>query len=180
LLAIHELSKKGIGPLQTASPDDGFDIAAICARGIVWSLFGRANSYEGDHLRFDTGVPPHEPLSPDVAALLSEEIKRHGFDLSGLDFQSDWHMRANKLQKTIFRMLNLGRVIPAKFCVWWANDTCTWEEDLNQAFSSGTTEERGLGATVILDHDALASLILARVNVALAHVEETTTEGDAN
>lgn len=175
LLAIQILADRGIGPALTAKADDGFDIASIIATGILSSLFGWVDAYEGDHLSFKPGLPPRtsEPLDEATVDQLLAAAARTGIRLTREQLlNSEWQTRSEILKRRALTAAGCGRVIPARFLIWWANGKHVWEFDLQKAFGDTSDDPRYHGATIVIDQDAVASMLLERAGAPFAHVEE--------
>lgn len=176
LLAIQILADRGIGPALTAKADDGFDIASIIATGILSSLFGWVDAYEGDHLSFELDVPlrPAEAELDDIiVAQLIDAASRQGVSLTRDQLTgSEWRTRADVLKHRALRAAGCRRVVPVRFFIWWANGEHAWEFDLQKAFGDESDDPRYHGATIVIDQDAVASMLLKRAGAPFAHVEE--------
>lgn len=179
LTAIKALSDRGIGPSLTAKADvrDGFDIATLCATGILWSLLDWPEAYEGDHFSFTAPWPPSKSLPKEDVDLLAAAAKKHGYPEDVIkriveEPASDWAERSEYLKKQVIQKMGARRVIPARYFIWWADGTHTWEHELDDAFSGSSFDPRYQGAVIIMDQDALASCLLSRAGTAFAHIED--------
>lgn len=175
--AIQSLAARGIGPSLTAKPENGFDIATLCATGILWSLLGWSDAYEGDHLTFVQDGPPPVSFSPEekrmvvdaaIARGMSEEEANHLIS----EGTRDWASRSDTLRRQVMTLMPIRRLIPARYFIWWADGSHSWEVDLDEAFSGSHHDPRVQGAAVVIDQDAIASRLLSRAGSAFAHVEE--------
>lgn len=176
LAAIKVLSDRGIGPSLVAKADDGADIATICATGILWSLLGRLDAYEGDHKTFPVGWPPPATFSKGDIDILVAEGRRHGYSEKFLrkvvnEAPDDWRDRSDWLKKRVIHKMGLRKVVPARYFIWWADGSHVWEHDLDDAFSGNSHDLKYQGAVIVLDQDAIASGLLSRAGVAFAHIE---------
>lgn len=176
LAAIKYLSDRGIGPAMTAKLEGGFDIATLCATGILWHLLDSKDAYEGDHATFENG-PPVVPLDP---ALVDEMIAKA--ESLGHTEQSmraalssearEWASRVGSLKRQVMQVMGLGRVIPARYFIWWADGSHLWHDDLSEAFAGQEQDPRYQGAVIVMDQKALASGLLSRAGAAFAHIED--------
>ncbi|WP_028711002.1 hypothetical protein [Paracoccus pantotrophus] len=176
LLAIRALSDRGIGPSLTAKADESQDIATLCATGILWALLDWVDAYEGDHKTFAAPWPPSRPRSEDEMKLLIEVGQRRGYSESDLrkmldESSRDWAERSEWLKKQVIQKMGARRVIPARYFIWWADGTHTWEHDLDASFSGSAHDPRYEGAVIILDQEAMGSRLLSRAGTAFAHIE---------
>lgn len=177
LFAIKALSDRGIGPALTAKPDDGSDVASLCATGILWALLDWVDAYEGDHKTFAVTWPPSPPMSEHELQLVIEEGKRHGYSEDAIrsmaaEARGDWDERSEWLKKQVMQKMGARRVIPARYFIWWADGAHSWERNLDGSFSASAHDPRYEGAVIVLDQDAMASRLLSRAGAAFAHVEE--------
>lgn len=177
LTAIKMLSDRGIGPSLTAKADDGFDIATLCATGILWSLLDWSDAYEGDHFSFAAPWPPSKSLSKEDVDLLAEAAKKYGYPENEIKRivekpASDWAERSEWLKKQVIQKMGARRVIPARYFIWWADGTHTWQHELGDVFSSSSFDDRYQGAVIIMDQEAVASGLLSRAGAAFAHIED--------
>lgn len=177
LAAIKGLSDRGIGPSLTAKADEGLDIATLCATGILWALLDWIDAYEGDHKTFAVSWPRSQPLSEDDLKLMIEAAKHRGYseDVIREMFEEsarDWAERSEWLKKQVIQKMGAHRVIPARYFIWWADGTHTWDDGLEEAFSGPSHDPRYQGAVIIMDQDALASNLLSRAGTAFAHIED--------
>lgn len=177
MAAIQALANRGIGPSLTAKSENGFDIATLCATGILWSLLGWSDAYEGDHLTFVQDGPPPVSFSPEEARVVVDaaiargisEEEAHRLVAEGA---RDWASRSDTLKRQVMAKMQLRRVIPARYFIWWADGSHTWEVSLEDAFSGHHHDPRVQGAVVIIDQEAVAAGLLARAGTAFAHIEE--------
>ncbi|MGJ8530444.1 hypothetical protein [Maritalea sp.] len=171
LFVIQTLSDKGVGPSHCATGEEGQDIASICAKGILWSIFDDVDAYEGDHRTFTLSGPPVEPFDEDLIEKVVVEAQKRGMKISADDLQLDWKVRAERLKKASFLKKGLGRVYPARFFIWWADGTELWTADIAEAFENSSSDKQYHGAAIVMDQEALGSMLCERANVAFAHVE---------
>lgn len=179
LLSIQLLADRGIGPALTAKADDGFDIASISATGILSSLFDWVDAYEGDHKSFKLDVPLQSSPQLDEATItaLVEGAAAEGFPLTRDQLtSSDWRTRSHVLKHRALVAAGCKCVVPVRFFIWWANGEHTWEFDLRKAFGDSSDDARYHGAAIVIDQNAVASMLLDRAGVAFAHVEEITDQ----
>jgi len=176
LAAIKHLSDRGIGPALTAKAEGGFDIATLCATGILWRLLDKPEAYEGDHFEFELSGPPVVPLDPHLFDQVIAEAKNRGMDEEALRTallheDRGWSSRASILKRQVMSDMGLGRVIPARYFIWWADGSHLWHEDLNVAFEGKPDDPRYQGAVMVMDQEAVASALLSQAGTAFAHIE---------
>ncbi|WP_323009647.1 hypothetical protein [Paracoccus sp. (in: a-proteobacteria)] len=177
LFAIKALSDRGIGPSLTAKSDESPDIATLCATGILWALLDWVDAYEGDHKSFAVTWPSPPPLSEADLQLAIEEGQRRGYPEDAIrsmfdESSRDWADRSEWLKKQVIQKMGARRVIPARYFIWWADGTHSWEKDLDGSFSGSSHDPRYEGAVIVLDQDAMAARLLSRADTAFAHIED--------
>ncbi|MCX5513738.1 hypothetical protein C3941_13660 [Kaistia algarum] len=174
------LADRGIGPIHSRG------VAEWCAIGILWNALLWVDAYEGDHLRTFEWYP--EDVRQALAAQRSPSAKDEGLleavlGAAGIELPkglgSGWAAKGEYLARQVLRMRGHGRVIPARFFVWWADGTHVWHESLDMAFGGVSNEAKYAGPVIVLDLNAIASTMGERAGRALVHVEfETDAQGN--
>ncbi|OYU72776.1 MAG: hypothetical protein CFE32_22775, partial [Alphaproteobacteria bacterium PA3] len=82
-----------------------------------------------------------------------------------------WQIQSDYLKSQFLRSKNLYRE-PNRFCVWWADGTTTFVNDLSLAFDGHlSSDPKASGAAVVLDLDLLTGQIFDRCKRAFVDVE---------
>lgn len=160
------LADRGVGPVHSK------EVADWCAIGILWHALKTVDAYEGDHLRtFDWEPEDHRPKpDPAMQAKLKEIAEAAGMELpEGAD--GTWGVKADWLTRQVLRQRGHGRVIPARFFIWWADGSHEWHVSLDQAFSGSSSDAKYAGPVIVLDLGAVAETMSERAGRAFVHVE---------
>jgi hypothetical protein len=166
------LADRGIGPVHSK------EVADWCAIGVLWHALKAVDAYEGDHHRTFEWEPEEFRPKPDpsLVAAVKKMVAAAGEELpEGTDFT--WGAKADWLTRQILRQRGHGRVIPARFFIWWADGTHGWHESVDQAFSDSSSDPRYAGAVIALDLGAIAGTMSDRAGRAFVHVEYETDDG---
>lgn len=160
------LADRGVGPVHTK------EVADICAIGILWHALRTVDAYEGDHEQtFDWEPEAHRPKhDASVLDRLNEICEAAGMELPKR-MDSTWGVKADWLTRQVFRQRGHGRVIPARFFIWWADGSHEWHVSLDQAFSGSSFDMKYAGPVIVLDLGAVAETMSERAGRAFVHVE---------
>lgn len=163
LFFVQKMSERGVGPKQA------FEVSEICATGIVWHALGSAYAYKGDHLTLiENGIVPDvvwdEKMVATVesmAAAASEYGKTAGEIRDGLTQQTAREMRqAGFLQRYVTKFFR-GRVLPAPFFIWWADNSETWANNLQEAFDDiPDADPKRTGPVIVLSLESIGRELL--------------------
>lgn len=165
MATLKMLSDRGIGPQIAKSA------AFWCSIGIVWQALHFIDAYQGDHLRTFEWLPEAEcpkvpPLPEDIANL----AKRTGVRVPASG-SIHWGAQAMFMQRHVFTMIGAEHVIPARYFIWWADDSHIFHVSLDRAFSDLSADPRYAGPVVVLDLQAIAEALSQRAGRAFVHVE---------
>lgn len=161
------LSERGV-PLKEAQ-----EVAHWCAVGVIHAALQWIDAYEGDHLR----TYEWQPDVLDCLTRADSDQEREQANESLVKARIDppdpnWGHKARWLSRQILARAAATRVVPARFFIWWANDTHTWHHSVDAAYSEGlSSDSKFAGPSLILDQDALASTFLDLVETTLVRIE---------
>lgn len=170
LWALKLLADRGIGPQQ------GKEVVDWLAIGIVGYALQFRDAYEGEHDEFEhlMGAGDSADDLHRVVEKIAEKARPGDkFDLSGAP--ASWLASANTFARQILRehgrVRGAGRVMPARFFVWWADGTHRWDQSIDASFSATKSEAATTGAVVVIDQFALGKALAGRAGRPLVHVE---------
>jgi hypothetical protein len=155
-------------------------IAPIAALGIVWHALGWSDAWAGDHrltLSWDadtfTAIREGDAMArraiqamqpgegPDLAEVL--HAIPHG-----------WTDQAHWLRQELWRLRNVEIPPPPRFFTWLADGSAAFSESLDAVFDSGGSgDPRFHGHVLVLDLEALGTVLSERAERPLYHVELT-------
>lgn len=166
--ALKLLSDRGIGPQQ------GCDVADWLSGGIMMHALQHRHAYEGDSAALQDlrDVEAPEDLARHVEA--AAEKARPGEQYSLGSAPMSWLAMTNKLARAVLRKhgrpKGIGRVLPARFFVWFADGTHRWDESIDACFSGA--KRATTGAVVVLDQFALGKALVENAGRPLVYVED--------
>lgn len=169
LLALKLLMDRGIGPQQ------GSLVVNILGCGIMLYALKHRDAYEGEsrNLLPETKIEVPDDLRRQLEAKLAEDRPGEKFDLSAANL--GWIAKADKLGRAILSEYGTwegaGRVIPARFFIWFADGTHRWDESVDKCFSRYSEATRG--AVLVLDQFSIARELVERAGRPLVYVEDT-------
>lgn len=149
LYSLGLLTEKGVAPKQAV------EVVDILGMGLAWHALTGAAAYDGeDHLL------SNEPLN-EFEKGLSAPI------LSRLD----------RFGRAAFRakdgLPGKGRVLPARFFIWFADGTHTWDQGVDRHFHGKEGDPHIAGPVIVLDQMALGLDLAHRSGKPLALVTES-------
>jgi len=149
LYSLGLLTEKGVAPKQAV------EVVDILRMGLAWHALTCAAAYDGeDHLLSD------EPLSD--------------FE-KGID--NPIYSRLDRYGRAAFKgkegLMGKGRLIPARFFIWFADGTHTWDQSVDRHFHGNEGDPRIAGPVIVLDQMALGLDMAHRSNKPFALVMET-------
>ncbi|MEM0990821.1 MAG: hypothetical protein AAGK00_18280 [Pseudomonadota bacterium] len=148
LYSLGLLTEKGIAPKQAV------EVVDIMRMGLAWHALTCAAAYDGeDHLL------SNEPLN--------ELEKRLDNPIYG---------RLNRYGRAAFKgkegLMGKGRLIPARFFIWFADGTHTWDQGVDHHFHGNEEDLRVAGPVIVLDQMAVGLDLAHRSNKPFALVME--------
>lgn len=173
--ALKLLSDRGIGPQH------GREVADWLAGGIMLYALQDRRAYEGDGDELNRVPEIDVPDDMRSAIEKAAEKARPGnkFDLSGA--RLGWLARSNELARRVLQMHDrpkgVGRVMPARFFIWFADGTHRWDETIDECFVSAENG-RTAGAVVVLDQFALGKELVSSAGRALVCVQNPDRDTD--
>jgi hypothetical protein len=165
LWAIKLLADRGIGPATST------EVTELIAEGIAFHALASSAAFEGEHPAIDQLPKTSNAFEMRKALEDLAEKARPGdkFDLSGAPVA--WMASTNQLARTVLRQFGTwkgsGRVLPARFFIWFADGSHNWVASIDSAFFYAESEEipeRLTGAIAILDQYALGRTLMERAN----------------
>jgi hypothetical protein len=159
--------------------------AAVAAFAISWRVLRWQEAYRGHHQRVlwwnETEWSKIEAWRAAVAYLrmpglteaqLAEEAERVRSTFAGVN---GWAIQSTWLRRLVFRdMLRKwpNERPPERYFCTWADQTCSWHDDLNAAFACRTADNPALDRAVsVIDTDAIAEKIIRRLPRAAIDVQ---------
>ncbi|MHA6642979.1 hypothetical protein [Mesorhizobium sp. A623] len=180
LLALRLLAERRIGPQQ------GKLVSDWLAAGITRFALQSRRAYDGDaaeiqKLPDDTNKAAMREALEKLAA---QAAPGSTFSLSGAPIS--WLAGANRLSRMVLKMHNkpegIGRALPARFFLWFSDDTHTWHESVDKCFEEeGCADGLLAGPIVVLDQHAIGEHLLKMAGRAFVYVEDVPdddTEAD--
>lgn len=131
LYSLGLLTEKGVAPKRAV------DVVDILRMGLAWHALSCVEAYDSeDHLL--SNVP------------LSEFGKGIDDPISG---------RLGRYRRAAFKgkagLMGQGRLIPARFFIWFADGTHTWDQSVDRHFHGNEGDPRVAGSVIVLDQMAL-------------------------
>ncbi|MDO9638115.1 MAG: hypothetical protein Q7J44_06210 [Pseudotabrizicola sp.] len=149
LYALGMLAERGVGPHQSVQ------VVELLGAGMVWGALECFGAYEGPKSLLAYG----ENTDEENAAI--QHAKGGGFYLP--DAPLDWLNKSDKYTRAAFRLngfdKRVGRVIPARFFLWFPDGSHSWEQSVDHCFNSPNFHTDG--PVIVLDQRALGRKMVA-------------------
>jgi len=159
LYALGVLAARGVGPHQ------GIEVAELIGAGIVWNALAVRAAYEGD-----ATILSSEPDTADEANL-RDQVQAMGVNL-GPD-PLDWMFKCDKFIRDAFRTngydKRVGRVIPARYFLWFPDGSHSWQWSVDHCFTSGLFPTDG--PVIVIDQRALGAKMVAVAGKPFVRIE---------
>lgn len=146
LYALGLLTEKSVAPKQAV------EVVDMLGMGLAWHALTCIAAYDGDDY-----LLANEPLN-EFEKGLSDPI------FSRLDRFGRAAIRAKG------GLPGKGRVLPARFFIWFADGTHTWDQGVDRHFHGNEGDPRMAGPVIVLDQMALGLDLAGRSGKALALV----------
>ncbi len=171
LLALRLLAERRIGPQQ------GKLVSDWLAAGITRFALQSRHAYEGDAAEIQN-LPEDTSRAAMRVALENAAAKAapgNTFNLSGAP--TSWLAGANRLSRMVLKAHDtpkgIGRALPARFFLWFSDDTHTWHESVDKCFEEeGVAEGLLAGPIVVLDQHAIGEHLLKMAGRPFVYVED--------
>ncbi len=148
LYALGLLADKGVSPKQAV------EVVDILALGLAWHALTCRVAYAGEpHLLANAPLSEFEKGLSDPILSRLDRFGRAAFR-SKLDIPGK------------------GRALPARFFIWFADGTHTWDQSVDRHFRGSEGDPRTAGPVIVLDQMALGIDLAHRSGKALALVTE--------
>lgn len=171
LLALRLLAERRIGPQQ------GKLVSDWLAAGIVRFALQSRLAYEGDAAEIQE-LPEdisHSALRSALEKSAAKAKPGNTFDLSAAPLS--WLAGANRLSRMVLKMHDkpkgISRALPARFFLWFSDDTHVWHESIDGCIAEkSTSESRLAGPIVVLDQHAIGEHLLKKTGRPFVYVED--------
>lgn len=173
LMFVQKLAGRGVGPKHA------FEVSKVCATGIVWHALSSPNAFSGDHLALiERGIVPDVAWDTKTAEAI-EALAQEASDFGKTPDEiravltaegAKNYRQAAFLQRYITNFYR-GRVLPAPYFIWWADNSETWAENLQAAFDDlPDADPKRTGPVIVLSLESLGRELLAAANKPLFEV----------
>lgn len=174
-MVLKALSDRGIGPASAR------EVAAWCSAGIIWRAVQWPEAIDGDLSPLIADVPAEVlAAEEEQARQVLDRLLQHRGSRAIPTHDPHFHRKGERVAKAVFRQRGLARAIPGRFFVWWPHGEPTFHNWIDEAFSGLSDDPRYSGAAIVLDLDALGSVLLDRAGRPLVHVDVLSGEEDAS
>ena len=163
LLFVQKMSARGVGPKHA------FEVAKTCATGIVHHALGNPSAYKGDHLTLiEKGIVPPVIWDDQEIAMVeglldsadrlgvSQDLIRQSVTKEGFEERR----QAEFLQRYITALYG-GKVLPAPYFIWWADNSEFWAKNIQDAFDDvADSDPKRSGPVIIISLESLGQELL--------------------
>ncbi|MFT3724633.1 MAG: hypothetical protein QM773_13750 [Hyphomonadaceae bacterium] len=163
--SMKELADRGVGPVHSK------DVAEWVAIGAMYHATTFREAYEGDHYRTFEWVPEKDRPKPVPDPRFEKWAEERGIELPPPSDIS-WPAQSQFLSRRVLRRHNSSGVIPARYLVWWADESHSFVESIDEAFDDEVSSSpKCAGPVMVRDLQAMGSLLIERAGRALVRVE---------